>query len=143
LNTPATFTPPGPGYLFTLAMACVGLPFMGIGLGGALIGSAGGDPMDAMNVDGFVLFILGYVVCFAMRLLFWSRTPPGLRRLVRFLICAIVAAEIPLALLGLVLAWRLPPTLHDADLAIWFSILAVLCQPLSVLWLARYRRDGL
>ena len=134
---------PSPGYLFTLAIGCVGLPFIGIGLGGALIGRAGGDPIRAMDVDGMVMFILAFAVGFAMRLIFWPPAPPSLRQIVRLLISVVLAAEIPLALLGLALAWQLPPGTRHAVLPLYFSVLAVLCQPVAALWLARYRREGL
>ena len=145
MNSPvlSDATRPSPGYLLTLALGCVGLPFMGIGLGGALIGRAGGDPIRAMDVDGIVMFLLAFAIGFAMRLIFWPPAPPRLRSIVRLMISAILVLGMALSILGLALAWNLPATLRHASAPIYFSTLAVLCQPVAALWLTRYRQEGL
>ncbi len=143
ISTDKSSTRPSAWYLFSLAMGCVGLTFMAVGLGGALIGRGGGNPDDAVNVDGFVMFIFSFVIVFSMRLIFWPPVPPSVRTLVRAAITVIIALGVPLALLGLILAWQLPPATHHTDLPIGSSILAVLCQPLALLWLTRYRQEGL
>ncbi len=121
----------------------MGLPLMGLGLGGVVIGRAGGDPDEALNAYAFPLFALGFAVLFSMRLIFWQPVTPIFRRLVRLIISMILAANIPLSLLSLVLASQLPSTVQHTDMPIGASILAVLCQPLSALWLFRYRQEGL
>jgi hypothetical protein len=140
-NTPSTH--PSAGYLFTLAMGCAGLTFMAVGLGGVLIGRGAGDPDQALDVYGLPMFVFGFAILFAMRLIFWPAVPSTLRRFVRLLISTILAANIPLALLGLILAWRLPPAVGHADFPIGASILAALCQPIAALWLVRYRLEGI
>jgi hypothetical protein len=55
---------PSPGYLYSLSIAAVGLPFTAIALSGALRGRAGGDPMRAMDFDGVIFFLLAFCVGF-------------------------------------------------------------------------------
>lgn len=134
---------PSPGYLYTLSAACIGLSFIGLGLGGALIGRAGGNPLDAFDVDGMVTFLLAFAVAFATRLLFWPPVPPTLRACVRLVVTAIFVIEIPLTLLGLVLALCLPPATPYPLFPFSFSIITLLFQPGAVWWIMRYRQEGL
>ncbi len=103
---------PTSGYGFSLCAGAVGLPFLGIGLGGALIGRAGGDPVRAFDVDGMVMFLLAFAIGFAVRLIFWPPAPPALRSAVRTIVTAIFAVGIPAAIVGLMLSLRLPTSLH-------------------------------
>lgn len=143
MQTPAEISRPSPSYLLTLALGCIGLPSLGIGLGGALIGRHGGDPFSAMDVDGMVMFLLGFGVLFATRLIFWPVAPADLRTAVRTVVSLLFVFCVPLSLLGLVLALGLPETLAHRSLAIYFSVLALLCQPVALTWLLRYRHEGL
>lgn len=131
------------GYLMTLASACAGLPFLGLGLGGALIGFTGGDPVDAFDVDGIVMFMLAFAVGFAMRLLFWPPAPALLRSTVRWSMTILFIAACIASLIGLALSIRLPATVVHRAVPIAFSCWALACQPGALVWLVRYRRDGL
>ena len=132
-----------PGYLYSMAAALVGLPCIGTGLGGALIGRARGDPIDAMDSYTVAAFLFMFAVAFAMRLIFWPSAPAGMRRTVRLLITAIFAIEIPLALLAFVEAISLPHSTKHGAIAVTFSVFAVLCQVGSVMWLLMYRPQEL
>ncbi len=143
MTRPAAFSQPSPAYLYALSAACIGLPFLGLGLGGALIARAGGDPMRALDVDGMVMFLLAFAILFATRLLFWPPAPPALRAAVRAAVSAIFAAGVVAVLIGLALSFQLPPATPHASLPLYFSILAVLFQPGAILWLMRYRQDGI
>lgn len=136
-------TQPSPSYLYTLSAACVGLPCIGVGLGGALIARAGGDPISAFDFDGTAMFLLMFAIVFAVRLLFWPPVPSILRACVRLAVTAILVIEVPLAVLGLVLALTLPPTMSTIFVPIYFSCFAVLFQIGTVWWLMRYRQEGL
>ena len=134
---------PSPGYLYALSAACIGLSFMGLGLGGALLGRAGADPIGAFDVDGMVAFLLAFAIIFATRLLFWPHAPSALRSGVRIAVTAIFVLAGLLALTGLVLALSLPPTTPHASFPVYVSILAVLFQAGAVWWIMRYRNEGL
>lgn len=131
------------GYIYTLGAACIGFALFGFGLGGTLIGRTGGNPLNAFNVDIVVMFILGYAILFATRLLFWPPVPPALRACVRLVVTVIFVLEVPIALVGLVLALNLPPSTPYVTFPISFSIFTVLFQIGTVWWLLRYRREGL
>ena len=141
--SPFTAAKPSSAYLYTLSAACIGLPFLGLGLGGALIARAGGDPMRALDVDGMVMFLLAFAILFATRLLFWPPAPPALRATVRAVVSAIFAVGIVAALASVVLSLQLPPATPHASFPVYCSILALLFQPAAILWLARYRQAGL
>ncbi len=133
---------PSPWYLLTLSLGCAGLTFLGIGLGGALIGQAGGDPVDALSVDGVMMFLVGFAILFASRLIFWPQASASIRGIVRFAIVAIFILGVLGSLAGLVLSWQLPATLKNASAPFYFSVLALICQAGSLLWITRYRREG-
>ena len=116
---------------------------MGIGLGGALIGQAGGDPVRAFDVDGMVMFLLAFAVGFAIRLVFWPPAPAFLRWAVRNGVSAVFVVGGLAALAGLVLSLRLPAAVPHNVIPVCFSVLAMVCQPGSVIWLTRYRKEGL
>jgi hypothetical protein len=134
---------PSPGYLYSLSIAAVGLPFTAIALSGALRGRAGGDPMRAMDFDGVIFFLLAFCVGFSIRLLFWPRARTGLRTLVRLLVTSIFTLEILASLLAVLLAWQLPSTTRNIFLPHTFSVLGILCQLATTVWLVRYRSEGL
>lgn len=130
-------------YAITLSLACVGLPFLGIGLGGELIALSGGDPIDALDVDGMVMFILAFAMSFSARLMFWPPVPAKLRAFVRTTISVVFAISFVASVAGVILIWKIPAALNDKEIPIIFSVLALLCQPCTVLWLLRYRTEGL
>jgi hypothetical protein len=134
---------PSAGYLATLALGCAGLTFLGIGLGGGLIARAGGDSFDALNNDGIVMFLLGFAILFASRLIFWPPAPPVIRQTVRSAIAMIFLLGIIACAISLALAWHLPPWIKHSSMPLYFSVLAAPCQIPAFLWLARYRHEGL
>ena len=134
---------PSSGYGFSLCAGAVGLPFMGIGLGGALIGQSGGDPVRAFDVDGMVMFLLAFAIGFAVRLIFWPPAPASLRWFVRSFVSAAFVLGGLAALAGLVFSLQLPAAVPHKIVPVCFSILALLCQPGSLIWLTRYRKEGL
>lgn len=93
--TSSASTQPSSAYIFALSAGATGLPFLGIGLGGSLIGRAGGDPVRAFDVDGMVMFLLAFAIGFAIRLIFWPPAPPSLRSAVRTIVTIIFAIGIP------------------------------------------------
>ena len=133
---------PSFGYLLSLAAALVGLVCMSTGLGGALIGRSGGDPIDALNSYTIVTFVGMYGLAFAMRLIFWRSAPAALRRAVRLLLIVVFVAAMPLSVTGLILSISMQATMHHG-IAIYFSVIAVACQVGSLIWLFRYRHEGL
>ena len=131
-----------PGYLYSLAAGCVGITFLSWGFFGALLSRHGEDPLRAMDVDGVIAFLLSFAIAFAMRLIFWPAASPGVRQAVRFVITLIFALSVLASVISMVLARTLPATAKSAWFPLWFSTLALFCQIGSVLWIARYRREG-
>lgn len=131
--------PIAPGYLFSLVMALVSLPCLGIGLGGLLIQRAGGNPLDAMNGVGFICFAAAFVVLFAMRLIFWPKAPPGLRVAVRTAITLLLCALLTVSIYAVFVAATTP----NADgTSFYFVVLAAVSQIATIFWLVQYRNVG-
>lgn len=129
-------------YALTLTIGCVGLPFLGMGLGGELIVLSGGDPMHAVDVEGMALFILMFAILFSVRLIFWPSTPPKLRALVRVGTTVILTMSFVASVIGAILLVMIPGLSANGGLPILFSLLALSCQPCTLLWLLRYRTES-
>jgi hypothetical protein len=134
---------PSPGYLYTLGFAVLGFPCIAAGMSGALIARNADDPINALGNYTFATFIFMFLLLFAMRLIFWPLAPAPLRSSVRLLLSGLIALSIPLAVVALWLAFSGTQTVHHYFIPVYFSIIALLCQIGSVLWLIRYRHEGL
>ena len=139
----ASSSPPSPGYLLSIAFACVGFDCLGISIGGGLIARAGGDPMRAMDVDGMVTFVLAYAIIFASRLIFFKGVGQPVRDAVRNVITITFCAEIVATVFSIWLAVFGPPSTYALSLPVWFTTVAVLCQIGTLVWLLGYRAEGL
>lgn len=125
------------GYLLTLGLAITALPFLGIGLGGILLGRAGQDPFDAWDTIGTTCFVGMFALGFAMRLIFWQRSSPVLVMAVRNLL------TIVLALLAIATVYALIVAFGPGETPGWtliFVVGAALALIPNMIWLVRYRR---
>ena len=98
--------------------------------------------MRAMDVDGVIFFLLAFCVGFSIRLLFWPSAAGGIRTFVRLLITSIFTLEILAAVLAFLLAWQLPFATRNIFLPRIFSVFGIICQSATILWLIRYRKEG-
>jgi hypothetical protein len=134
--------PSGP-YQISLAGGVLGLPFLAMSLGGVFNALHGANPVDAAGWPGTPAFIGMFAVVFTARLIFWDRTPPNVKALVRLLITALMGLEVLLAALAVVLTvtdWSAFGP-HYGFFIGWFTFFAALCQIGSVIWLLKYRRE--
>lgn len=137
---------PSPKYLFHLAMAIVGMSSLGVALGAEMRYRAGLGTAAVMNHEGLWAFILSMSWGYTFRLIFWGRVPPRYQNLVRNLLSAFMAVELPLAAIAVFLFTTLnsvPPSNHAADriLITVFTVFGTLCQISTVIWLLRYRKE--
>jgi hypothetical protein len=95
-----------------------------------------------MDVQGLMWMMASFAIAFATRLIFWPRAAASLRHGVRVLTSLIFLLGVPASVISLVIALTLPLAKHTS-LPVYFSVLALLCQIGSVLWLVRYRQEGL
>ena len=110
------------------------------------VGVAGGY---AYSHEGRWMFILCMSWFFIARLIFWGRISPAYQVMVRNLLSAFVAVELPMALITMFLVvtqspMQLPddPAYHVAPVLVTvFTILGALCQISTVIWLLRYRKE--
>ena len=127
------------GYLASYGFAVVGIPFLAIGLGATIDQRAGRDPREAVSGVGFVAFVFMFVMVFAVRLVFWNRVSADLQALVRAVLSLVLATELIAAVVALGMApWQ---GAHGAGLATWFTVLGVICQIATLIWLVRYRPE--
>ena len=135
---------PSAGYGWSVLPAIAGVFFLFVSLYGSWLQSQGHSPVDAMNWPGDVAFAAIFVLLFAMRLIFWSRSPPALQAAVRTAFTALFGLTVILSAVAVVYA--LFVTHHGGPHAeplfiTCFTALAALCQIGSVIWLMRYRRE--
>lgn len=83
---------------------------------------------------------------YTLRLIFWGRVPSHYQNLVRTILSVFIAAGLPLALVTILLAVTSGKAQSDDQtgstimIAI-FTIIGVLCQVSTVIWLLRYRKE--
>ncbi len=128
-----------PAYTICLSLALVGLPFLATGLGGEFIAMAGGESAHGLDTFGLAMFFVAGVMSYAVRLLFWPPAPAKLRTFVRAATIVILVANFIASAIGLIYVLMVS---HDA-IPVIFCVLAILCQPFTILWLLRYRKEGL
>ena len=127
-------------YLVNLGLGLIALPCLGIGLGGILLGRAGYDPFSSWNAIGLPCFITGFLILYAMRLIFWRRSSPALAAGVRKALTAVMLLLV-IATFGAVIIVLTPGTTPGWTLI--FVGYAVLGLIPNLIWLVRYRRvDG-
>ena len=135
---------PSAGYGWCMLFALPGTFFLFLALYGTYLQSIGRSPIDTMNWIGDVAFAGVFVLLFAMRLIFWSRSPPSLQAAVRTAFTALFGLTVLLSAVAVVYALlvtrRGGPHAQPVFIGC-FTALAVLCQIGSVIWLLRYRRE--
>ena len=135
---------PSAGYGWSVLPAITGVFFLFLSLYGTWLQSQGRSPIDAMNWLGDVAFAGIFVLLFAMRLIFWSRSPPALQGAVRLAFTALFGATVVLSAVAVVVAFivtgRGGPHAEPVFIGC-FTALAALCQIGSVIWLLRYRQE--
>ncbi len=135
---------PSAGYGWSVLPAITGVFFLFMSLYGSWLQSQGRSPIDAMDWVGDVAFAAIFVLLFAMRLIFWSRSPPALQGAMRLAFTALFGATVVLSAVAVVYA--LLVTSHGGPHAepvfiACFTALAALCQIGSGIWLLRYRSE--
>ena len=135
---------PSTGYSISIIFALAGVFFLFVAMLGTYLESNGRDPIDAFDLPGQIAFACMFLLLFAARLIFWSRSPPRLQSLVRAAITALFCLTVVLTVVTVVWAVfvmarggpHAQPVLIGA-----FTTFAALCQVGSVIWLLRYRQE--
>ncbi|MEA1649112.1 hypothetical protein UAJ10_08775 [Nitrospirillum sp. BR 11164] len=142
----ANLRQPSPGYLYSLALAGVGLAFLSVGLGGTLAILKHADVLAVYGSVTPFVFTFALSLGFLYRLIFSARVSASLQALVRQFITLIFILEVIGAVVALVLfyvQWSVSPPPDDGDRAIVsiFMVFTCLCQIPTVIWLLRYRKE--
>jgi hypothetical protein len=137
---------PSRGYIISLGVALVGLATLGMGLGGEVRYRAGLDATDVIDHEGLWVFIFSLSWGYWFRLIFWDRVPLNYQNLVRTVLSALLIAELPLAIVAAFMAITQGKPLTDDQVAAtimigMFTVIGVLCQISTVIWLLRYRKE--
>lgn len=124
-------------YLLNVGLGLIALPCLGIGLGGILLGRAGYDPFASWNAIGLPCFIVGFLILYAMRLIFWRRSSPALVAGVRKALTTVMVLLVIATLIAVIIAFSPGTTPGWTLMFVGYAVLALIP---NLIWLVRYRR---
>lgn len=129
---------PSTGYSISFAIACTAIAFIGVALEeGPGVSHTGLGSLCSQA--GTVGLVLAFAIGFLVRLVFWPRISREAQALVRTAITTVFMASI-LVTAVLVVACLHGLSARPAPIEMTaFTIMSVLCQIATVVWLARYR----
>lgn len=83
---------------------------------------------------------------YTIRLIFWGRVPPRYQDMVRTALTIFIACGLPLAAITIFFVAtqvdiRSSDAKGDTLLILWSTVIGVLCQISTIIWLLRYRKE--
>ena len=127
---------PSKSYGLSLALACVGITFVGIGVQAAGRALAGSDSFGGGSYGATIGALLSFGMLYLERATRWNRVPARLRRAISYAIAAVLVASMIGTFFCLYVAFSHPTS---GELPLVMGLISAFCQVFTLYWLCTAR----